>query len=155
MPKLPPGHPRMFAEVESAAPTLQEIIDEELAHVGLSADRLALVGFSQGTVLSLHVGLRQRIAPAAVLGFAGGMVGRQHLADEITSKPPVMLINGDADQMVPPDAQAAALETLGQAGVVAAGQLLPGLDHSVNADALILGARFLLSAFQYRERHPL
>ena len=57
--------------------------------------------------------------------------------------------------MVPPDAQAAALETLAQAGVVAAGQLLPGLDHSVDADALILGARFLLSAFQYRERHPL
>ena len=153
MPRLPAGHPRMFPEVEAAAPTLETIIQDELAHVGLGADCLALVGFSQGTMLSLHVGLRQCIAPAAVLGYAGGMVGREHLADEITCKPPVMLVNGDADQMVPPAAQGAALETLQQAGVVAAGQVLPGLDHSVNADALILGARFLISAFDYREKN--
>jgi phospholipase/carboxylesterase len=154
MPRLPPGHPRMFPEVEAAAPGLETIIEEELSHVGLGPDRLALVGFSQGTMLSLHVGLRQCVAPAAVLGYAGGMVGRDHLADEITCKPPVMLVNGDADQMVPAAAQNMALEALQQVGVVAAGQVLPGLDHSVNADALILGARFLISAFQYRDKHP-
>lgn len=155
MPKLPARHPRMFTEVEAAAPTLETIIQDELSHVGLGRERLALVGFSQGTMLSLHVGLRQRTAPAALLGFAGGMVGREHLAEEITCKPPVMLINGAADPIVPAAAQAATLDCLQQAGIVAAGQVLPGLDHSVNADALILGARFLISAFQYRDKHPL
>jgi len=72
----------------------------------------------------------------------------------VTCKPPVMLINGDADPIVPASAQAIALEALQQVGIVAAGQIMPGLDHSVNADALILGARFLLSAFDYREKKP-
>jgi len=154
IPMLPPGHPLLFPEVENAADELQPIIDQELAAVGLMPDRLALVGFSQGTLMTLHAGLRQAVAPAALLGYAGGLVGRDRLADEITCKPPVMLINGDADPMVPASAQAPALEALQEAGIVAAGQIMPGLDHSVNADALILGARFLLSAFDYREKNP-
>lgn len=154
IPRLPPGHPLLFPEVENAADELQPTLDQELSFVGLPADRLALVGFSQGTLMTLHAGLRQAIAPAALLGYAGGLVGRDRLADEITCKPPVMLINGDADPIVPASAQAPALEALQEAGIVAAGQIMPGLDHSVNADALILGARFLLSAFDYREKNP-
>ncbi len=154
IPRLPPGHPRLLPEVEIAAKDLQPLIDQELEAAGVPPDHLALVGFSQGTVMALHVGLRRKIAPAAVLGYAGGLVGRERLADEIISKPPVMLINGDADPMVPASAQAPALEALQNVGVVAAGQIMPGLDHSVNADALVLGARFLLSAFAYREKNP-
>lgn len=154
IPKLPPGHPLLFPEVENAADDLQPILDHELTVAGLTPDRLALVGFSQGTLMTLHAGLRRAVAPAALLGYAGGLVGRDRLAEEITCKPPVMLINGDADPMVPSSAQAPALEALQGVGVVAAGQIMPGLDHSVNADALILGARFLLSAFDYREKNP-
>lgn len=154
IPRLPPGHPLLFPEVENAADNLQPILDQELAAVGLTPDRLALVGFSQGTLMTLHAGLRQVVAPAALLGYAGGLVGRDRLAEEITCKPPVMLINGDADPVVPASAQAPALEALQEAGIVAAGQIMPGLDHSVNADALILGGRFLLSAFDYRAKNP-
>lgn len=155
IPRLPPGHPLLFPEVENAADELQPILDQELAAAGLTPDRLALVGFSQGTLMTLHAGLRQTVPPAALLGYAGALVGRDRLADEITCKPPVMLINGDADPKVPASAQAPALEALQAAGIVAAGKIMPGLDHSVNADALILGARFLLSAFDYREKNPL
>ncbi|MCE7997703.1 MAG: phospholipase [Rhodobiaceae bacterium] len=154
IPKLPPGHPLLFPEVENAADDLQPILGHELTVAGLTPDRLALVGFSQGTLMTLHAGLRRAVAPAALLGYAGGLVGRDRLAEEITCKPPVMLVNGDADPMVPASAQAPALEALQDVGVVAAGQIMPGLDHSVNADALILGARFLLSAFDYREKNP-
>lgn len=153
MPKLPPGHPRMFAEMEQAAPVLQAGMDAELDRLNLSPDRLALVGFSQGTVMALHVGLRREVAPAAILGYAGALVGRERLKDEITCKPPVMLINGDADAMVPASAQEPSISALSDAGVVAAGQIMPGLDHSVNVDALILGGRFLASAFAFRDRH--
>jgi phospholipase/carboxylesterase len=155
IPRLPPGHPLLFPEVENAADELQPILDQELAAAGLTPDRLALVGFSQGTLMTLHAGLRQTVPPAALLGYAGALVGRDRLADEITCKPPVMLINGDADPIVPASAQAPALEALQAAGIVAAGKIMPGLDHSVNADALILGARFLLSACDYREKNPL
>ncbi|MDF1846044.1 MAG: dienelactone hydrolase family protein [Parvibaculaceae bacterium] len=154
IPRLPPGHPLLFPEVENAADELQPILDQELAAAGLTPDRLALVGFSQGTLMTLHAGLRQTVPPAALLGYAGALVGRDRLAEEITCKPPVMLINGDADSIVPASAQAPALEALQAAGIVAAGKIMPGLDHSVNADALILGARFLLSAFDYREKNP-
>lgn len=153
MPKLPPGHPRMFAEMEQAAPVLQAGMDAELDLLGLSPDRLALVGFSQGTVMALHIGLRREVAPAAILGYAGALVGRERLKDEITCKPPVMLINGDADAMVRASAQEPSVNALSEAGVVAAGQIMPGLDHSVNVDALILGGRFLASAFAFRDRH--
>jgi phospholipase/carboxylesterase len=153
--KRPGGDPKLYDDAVAAQPALDSFIAAELARLGLDASRLALVGFSQGTLMALHLGLRQSVPPAAVLGFAGGLVGREHLAADITSRPPVMLINGELDEMAPVYGMHVSVKALSEVGVVAAGQALPDLAHAVDANALVIGARFLLSAFAYRARHAI
>lgn len=153
--KRPGNDPKLYNDAVAAKPDVDAFIDAELARLNLDASRLALVGFSQGTVMALHAGLRRAVPPAAVLGYAGGLVGREHLAADITSRPPVMLINGELDEMAPVYGMHVAVKALSEAGVVAAGQALPNLAHAVDADALVTGARFLLSAFAYRAKHAI
>ena len=68
--------------------------------IGFPPDRLVLVGFSQGTMMALHVGLSARPAPAGVVGYSGLLAGPEHLA-EITARPPILLIHGEADDLIP------------------------------------------------------
>jgi phospholipase/carboxylesterase len=151
--KRPGGDPRLYDDAVAIQPVVDAFIDAELARLGLDATRLALVGFSQGTLTALHLGLRRALTPAAILGYAGGLVGREHLAADITSRPPVMLVNGELDELAPVYGMHVAVKALSEAGVVAAGQALPNLGHAVDTNALVLGARFLLSAFAYRAKH--
>lgn len=151
--KRPAGDPKLYHDAVEAAPQLHTFIDAELACLNLDASRLALVGFSQGTVMALHLGLRRAVAPAAVLGYSGGLVGADKLAAEMTSKPPVMLVHGEQDRLAPLYGMMMSVKAMTEAGVVCQGVPLPDLGHAVNADALIYGARFLLSAFAFREKH--
>lgn len=155
VPKRAPTDPRFAQEIAEAAVGFNALCDRELAHVGLDASRLAIVGFSQGTVLSLQAGLRRKIAPAAILGYAGGLIGRANLHDEITCRPPVMLINGEQDALAPVYGMQMAVKALSEAGLAVQGFAIPGLGHEVDADSLIMGGRFLLSAFAYREKHAI
>src|ERR1700683_2317047 len=86
--------------VNKAAPVLERFIDAELARHRLPPQALALVGFSQGTMMALHVGLRRAVAPAAIVGYSGLLVvppqgGPAALAAAIKSRPPVLLVHGD------------------------------------------------------------
>lgn len=151
--KRPAGDPKLYDDAVDAAPQLHAFIDAELARENLDASRLALVGFSQGTVMALHLGLRRAVAPAALLGYSGGLVGAEKLSAEMTSKPPVMLVHGEQDELAPLYGMMTSVKAMSEAGIVCQGVPLPNLGHAVNADALIYGARFLLSAFAFREKH--
>ena len=131
------------AGVERAAPALDAFIDGALDADGLGDDRLVLVGFSQGTMMALHVALRRRRAPAGVLGYSGRLIGAGRLADEAIARPPVMLIHGDADDMVPIAALHEAVAALGAAGVPAQWHVSGGVGHGIAPDGLAIGARFL------------
>jgi phospholipase/carboxylesterase len=133
--------------VEHAAPILNAFIDAELKRLGLDASRLALVGFSQGTMMSLHVGLRRTVSPAAIVGFSGMLPGAERLAAEIVSRPPVLLVHGDADQMIPVQAIHAAANGLGAAGVTARWHISRGIGHGIAPDGLALAGQFLADAF--------
>src|SRR3954468_22014981 len=87
--------------VEAAAPALDAYLDAELARLNLPPERLALAGFSQGTMLSLHVGLRRKVRPAAIVGFSGMLPAAP---PEGTAIPPILLTHGDSDQVIPPQA---------------------------------------------------
>ena len=137
----------MLRGVERAAPVLNVFIDAELARLGLDASRLALVGFSQGTMMSLHVGLRRAVAPAAIVGFSGALPGAENLPAEIVVRPPVLLIHGDADEMIPVQALHAAANGLGAAGVVVRWHVSRGIGHGIAPDGLDLAGRFLADAF--------
>jgi phospholipase/carboxylesterase len=141
------------AGVRSAAPMLDRFIDAELSRYGLPPRACALVGFSQGTMMALHVGLRRAEALGAVLGYSGMLAAPDVLAREIRSRPPVVLIHGDRDDVIPPQALFMAADGLAAAGVPSLWKLCPGAGHTITEDALRLGGRFLRAAFDGKLAH--
>ena len=130
--------------VEGAGPALDEYLDGELARLGLPPERLALAGFSQGTMLSLHVGLRRKVQPAAIVGFSGLLPGPPP-EGEI---PPILLTHGDSDSVIPPQAMFLAANQLGLAGACVQWHLAPGMGHGIDPDGLAIAGQFLSQAFQ-------
>ena len=98
--------------VQKAGPVLNAFLDAELAAHGLGDDALALVGFSQGTMMALHVGLRRARPPAGIVGYSGMLAGVEHLPGQISARPPVLLIHGDADEVIPVEAMVQALSLI-------------------------------------------
>jgi phospholipase/carboxylesterase len=90
-----------LAGVRSAAPLVDAFLDEKMAEHGLDESKTALVGFSQGTMMALHVGLRRPRPLAGIVGFSGMLAGAEILKDEIKSRPPILLAHGDSDEMLP------------------------------------------------------
>jgi phospholipase/carboxylesterase len=133
----------ILAGVRAAAPALDAFIDDALATRGLAEKDLALVGFSQGTMMSLYVGLRRARAVAGILGYSGALIGAETLAAEVRSKPRVMLVHGDADPVVPFQALALAERALEAAGVAVETLTRPGLAHGIDEEGLKAGGRFL------------
>ncbi len=134
----------MSQGVEMAGPVLDEYLDAELARLGIPPENLALVGFSQGTMLSLHVGLRRKVKPAAIVGFSGMLAGVPP-AGEI---PPILLTHGDGDQVIPPQAMFMAALALGQAGACVQWHLAPGMGHGIDPEGLAIAGQFLNLGFR-------
>jgi phospholipase/carboxylesterase len=133
--------------VESAAPVLNEFIDEELAKRGLDGSKLALVGFSQGTMMSLQVGLRRATPPAAIVGYSGALAGGDRLKGELKGRPPVLMVHGDADDMLPVSRMHDAVRLLADAGLSVQWHVSHGVGHGIDPEGLEIGGRFLRDAF--------
>jgi phospholipase/carboxylesterase len=137
----------ILAGVRAAATILDAFLDDVLRARGLDERSLALVGFSQGTMMSLYVGLRRKTALAGIVGFSGALIGADTLASEIRSRPPVLLVHGEADEVVPFGALATAAEGLRAAGVAVEELARPGLGHGIDEGGLQRGAEFLRRVF--------
>lgn len=133
----------VLAGVRAAAPILDAFIDRILTETGLPDDKLALVGFSQGTMMSLFVSLRRAKPIAGVVGYSGRLIGPETLAGEIKSRPPVVLVHGDRDDVVPVSVLPEAVNTLKAAGVPVDAYVRPGLTHSIDPEGIEIGAEFL------------
>ena len=137
----------------AASPILDAFIDEELARHGLPGSKLALVGFSQGAMMAMHVGLRRATAPAGILSYSGLLVGPERLADDLKARPagqpvpPIFLIHGSADDVIPADALFASAQAISQAGAACQWRLAPGLGHNIDGPGLLQGALFLNACF--------
>ena len=131
------------AGVRVAAPALNAYIDSQLATHSLAEHRLALVGFSQGTMMALHVGPRRGKALAGIVGYSGMLADPGALAVEAATKPPVLLVHGDADEVLPVAAMYQAKTRLEALGFEVAGHVSPNLGHSVDDIGLQLGGSFL------------
>jgi phospholipase/carboxylesterase len=134
--------------VEAAGPTLDDYLDAELARLNLPPERLALVGFSQGTMLSLHLGLRRKVKPAAIVGFSGLLAGPVPASESGADIPPILLTHGDSDQVIPPQAMFLAASQLGRAGAAVQWHLAPGMGHGIDPEGLMLAGGFLAMAFR-------
>ncbi len=134
----------MLMGAEAAAPILNTYIDGLLEKYGLSDDRLALVGFSQGTMMSLYVAPRRRKPLAGVLGYSGSLLGGEELAGGAgIQKLPIHLVHGDADPVVTVAAWHHATEMFKGAGFDVQGSVTPGLEHSIDERGLNDGLAFL------------
>ena len=141
--------------VNAAAPVLNAFIDAELKRRGLTDSALALVGFSQGTMMSLHVGLRRAAAPAAIVGYSGMLVVPEDIdpdtfAGEIRSRPPVLLVHGDQDQLIPVQALMHAAQGLAALEVPVEWHISPGVGHGIDQEGLRQGGEFLVRRFARR-----
>lgn len=131
---------------ERAARTLHAYLDETLEEEGLTPDRVAIVGFSQGTMMSLNVVLRRPEPVAALVGFSGRLVEIDGTGP-ITSKPPVLLVHGDQDEMVPVDSIHEAREALAKEGVNVSWHISQGVGHGIAPDGLGLALEFIRRGF--------
>lgn len=131
---------------ERAARGIDRFLDDALARHGLDERRLALVGFSQGAMMALHVGLRRPRAPAAVVGFSGALIGAESLADAIRVRPFVFLAHGDADPVVPPASLPAAVAALAALEVPVRWHIARGVGHGIDEGALARGGDVLRAA---------
>lgn len=137
----------MAAGVRRAAPFLDRFIDSELQRLGLPADAYALAGFSQGAMIVLFVGLRRAVAPRAVLAYSGALLAPDSLAGELAHRPPVLLVHGEIDDVVPADRSRDAERALRQAGVPVESVFVPGLGHGIDETGVSMGALTLQRAF--------
>lgn len=128
--------------VASAAPGLDAFITRELEKAGLPANRVLLVGFSQGTMMALHVGLRRAEPVAGIVGISGMLVAPDILEAEIRSRPPVLLIHGTEDNVVPFRSMDFASTALQAVGIDVETHGSPGIGHSVGQDGLTAVAKF-------------
>ncbi len=133
----------MYDRVVRAAVRLDLFLDQIITTHGLAADRVALLGFSQGTMMSLHVGLRRPQAIGAILGFSGALSAADKLAAEIKTKPPVALVHGAADPVIPVRATLETEKVLTSVGVPCQTMIIPGLQHGIDNAGFNFGAQFL------------
>jgi phospholipase/carboxylesterase len=133
----------VLSGVRAAAPTLDAYIDEELQKRGLDESEAALIGFSQGTMMALFVGLRRAKPLAGILGYSGRLIATDLLASELRSRPPVLLVHGTDDPVVPFESLAAAEAALKSAEVPVETLACIGIQHSIDAEGLERGGRFL------------
>jgi phospholipase/carboxylesterase len=129
--------------LQQAAPVVNEFIDGLLKEYDLPASKCALMGFSQGTITSMHIAPRRADQLAGVVGFSGAMFSGASLADEMQSKPPFILIHGDDDMVLDSKETEIAAKRLEELGVPVSMHILPGLPHSIDQRGLSLAVGFL------------
>ena len=136
----------VIAAVQESASILNAFIDKELQDHGIGPDKLALVGFSQGTMMSLYTAPRRAQPIAGVLGYSGRLVGGDHLAAETVSRPPIFLAHGEMDPVVPVESMDVAERILSESGFSVQTLRCPNLGHSIDEDGLVQGTQFLRTA---------
>jgi len=137
----------IMAEVRLVAPMIDAFIDDQLAAHDLPPDRLAVVGFSQGTMMALYVAPRRPEEIAALVGYSGRLIGGSALAAESRSRPPVRLIHGERDDVVPASSMESAGEALSAAGFSVETHLRPGLGHGIDPEGIAIAGQFIAEQF--------
>ncbi|MCB1839126.1 MAG: dienelactone hydrolase family protein [Rhodospirillales bacterium] len=157
----PPGYPNsyqwfslqnrdpavMLEGVKTVEPIVKAFIDEQLKEHNLKPGQLALVGFSQGTMTSLHVGPRYNPPLAGIVGFSGALLWKPEMAKEKLNLIPILLVHGEYDDVVPVDAWHHAMTMLSSCGFEPSGYTQPGLYHSIDQEGITTAASFLQKIF--------
>ena len=134
----------MAEGAERAKKTLHAYLDEAMAEEEMTPDRTVIIGFSQGTMMSLHVAPRREDPVAGIVAFSGRLLSPETLADEVKVKMPVLLVHGDADDVVPPQSLPQAAEALQSAGFEEVfAHVMKGTGHGIAPDGLSVALAFM------------
>jgi phospholipase/carboxylesterase len=131
------------AGIDASTVDINAFLDARLAEEGLTAERLVLVGFSQGSMMSMHVAPRRPEAVAGIVAISGRLLRPERLAAEVKVKPPVLLIHGDQDPVVPFSDMGKAGDALVAAGFPTYGHIMKGTGHGIAPDGLGVALQFL------------
>ncbi|MBE9476244.1 MAG: dienelactone hydrolase family protein [Proteobacteria bacterium] len=126
-----------------SAELFQGWLDGQISKTGLTSDRVVLVGFSQGTMLALHTAPRRAAQLAGIVGFSGRLLAPELLKEQAISKPPVLLVHGDMDMVVPPTDMAHAADALVSNGFDVFTHVSKGTAHGIAPDGLGLAVQFI------------
>jgi len=142
------GAEERWIGVNNAAPVIERFLEAELARRSLPPSALALVGFSQGTMMALHAGLRRAVQPAAILGYSGVFVvpenvDHEALASDIRVRPPILLVHGDRDDLIPVQALFHASQSLASLDIPVEWHISAGIGHGIDEEGLRHGGEFL------------
>jgi phospholipase/carboxylesterase len=137
----------LLSGIREAEPILNNYIDTALKTHNLTDKDVTYIGFSQGTMMALHTILRRPTPCAALLGFSGALVAPQLLAKELKSRPNVMLIHGDQDNVVPIAALDSAVNALTSVNVPVSSHICSGLGHGIDQPGIRLGKKFIKTAY--------
>lgn len=137
----------MLNGIRQTAPQLDAFLDAQLETYGLEDKDMALLGFSQGTMMSLYVAPRRKSLLAGVVGFSGALLGGEDLKAEGIQKPPILLVHGDADEVVPPAALGRAVTELEEADFSVEAHMHRGLGHGIDPEGMQRAGAFLRGVF--------
>jgi phospholipase/carboxylesterase len=138
-----------------AAEDLNAFLDRMMVDEDMLPEQVALVGFSQGTMMSLHVAPRREDAVAGVVGFSGRLVNPEALVDDVVVRPPILLVHGDQDDVVPPQSLPEAAEALERAGFTEVyAHIMQGTAHGIAPDGLSVALAFLRQVLGQERRDP-
>ncbi len=142
----------LAAGAMQAAPAIDEFIDRKLRQYDLTEADLAIIGFSQGTMMAFHIGLRRSRQVAAIVGYSGMLTGIDQLRHEAVTKPPVLLVHDTDDPVVPVSALHTAERELKKLGVPVSIHISSGVGHSVDPEGLRIGRDFVTTALHPASR---
>ncbi len=137
----------IYDGLKIAAPYINNFIDTQMERFSLTPDRVALLGFSQGSMLSMHIAPRRLEKIAGVVGFSGMLAGSHMLGDEIKTRPPFSLIHGDMDTVVDAEFLNLASNVLIENGCMVDTLLCPNLTHGIDNEGLLTATAFLKKCF--------
>jgi phospholipase/carboxylesterase len=132
-----------LAAIRSTGEIFDNFVTGQLAVHGLSEDKLVLIGFSQGTMMSLFTAPRRENAIAGIVGYSGRMESPDTLKAEIRSKPPVVMVHGDSDELLAVSEMETAAATLRDCGVEIDTHIRPGLGHGIDEEGIRVGLAFV------------
>ena len=132
-----------LAGLRAAAAMVDAFIDDLLEETGLPPSALTLAGFSQGTMMALHTGPRRAAPLAGILGYSGRLLAPELLETEAQSRPPVALIHGEMDELVPYSSMAEAASALERSGFAVETHGRPGLGHGIDPSGMQAGLAFM------------
>ncbi len=132
-----------LAAIRSTAAIFDNFITAQLDRRGLTEENLVLIGFSQGTMMSLFAAPRREKAVAGIVGYSGRMESPERLAGEIRSKPPVVMVHGDSDELLAVSDMENAAAALKGCGVEIETHVRPGLGHGIDEEGIRIGLEFV------------